>query len=142
MRYVQCRCSSMCDGGSLISGFHAAEPRNTVSRSAKVFCSGLSFPRMLGVSRLESPEMRRSTIEVHPTFSEAPHLRSSIPHPKTDFSKKQIASRRITPWPESTKRFFQDWHSDDFGVNESRLSETKYRKCATSSVERGQIDWL
>ena len=32
---------------------------------------------------------RRSTIEVHPPFSEAPHLRSPIPLPKTDFSKKQ-----------------------------------------------------
>ena len=34
-----------------------------------------------------------STIEVHPNFSEAPHLRSSIPHPKTDLSKNQIAAR-------------------------------------------------
>ena len=57
-------------------------------------------------------------IEVPPKFSEAPHLRSSIPHPKTDFSKNQIASQQIiVPWPESTKRFFRnrDWHSDDFG---------------------------
>ena len=30
----------------------------------------------------------RSVIEVHPT-----HLRSSIPHPKTDVSTNQIASR-------------------------------------------------
>ena len=29
---------------------------------------------------------RRSTIEVHPNFSEAPHLRSSMPLPKTYFS--------------------------------------------------------
>ena len=38
-------------------------------------------------------------------------MRSSVPHSKTDFSKNQIASRRITPWPKSTKRFFrnQDW---------------------------------
>ena len=47
-------------------------------------------------------------IAVHPEFTEAPHLRSSIPHPKTDFSKNQIASRRIIPWPESTKRFFSE----------------------------------
>ena len=33
---------------------------------------------------------RRSTIEVHPKFSEAPHLRSSIPHPKTEFSKNEM----------------------------------------------------
>ena len=31
---------------------------------------------------------RRSTIEVDPNFSKAPHLRSSIPHPNTDVSKK------------------------------------------------------
>ena len=49
---------------------------------------------------------RRSTIEVHPKFSEAPHLRNSIPLPETDFCISQNASRRIIPWPESTKRFF------------------------------------
>ena len=33
---------------------------------------------------------RLSAIEVHPEFSEAPHfLRSSIPDPKTAFSKKR-----------------------------------------------------
>ena len=36
---------------------------------------------------------RRSTIEVHAEFSGAPHLRSSIPYPKTYFSKNQISSR-------------------------------------------------
>ena len=46
-------------------------------------------------------------IEIPPRFSEAPHLRSSIPHPKTDFSKNQIASRRILPWAESTNVFFE-----------------------------------
>ena len=43
--------------------------------------------------------MRRSKIEVHPEFSEASHLKSSIqvphpmlaPHPKTDFNENQIA---------------------------------------------------
>ena len=49
--------------------------------------------------------LRRSTIEVHPTFSEAPRVRSSIPHPRTDFSKNQIASWRIISWSESRKRF-------------------------------------
>ena len=34
--------------------------------------------------------VRRSTIEVQPYFSEAPHLRSSIPRPKIDFSKNQL----------------------------------------------------
>ena len=37
--------------------------------------------------------MRQSTIEVHPNLSEAPHLGSSIPHPKPDFSENPIASR-------------------------------------------------
>ena len=56
--------------------------------------------------RREKLPLRRSTIEVHPDFSEAPHLRSSIPlHLNTDFSKNQIAMR-IIRWSESTKRFF------------------------------------
>ena len=37
--------------------------------------------------------LRRSTVEVHPETSEAPHLRSSIPRPGNDLSKNQIASR-------------------------------------------------
>ena len=49
----------------------------------------------------------RSTIEVHLNVSDVPHLRSSIPHPKTDFSKKRHASRRIIPWPKSRKSFFE-----------------------------------
>ena len=35
----------------------------------------------------------RSSVEVHPEFSEAPDLRSSLPNPKNDLSKNQIASR-------------------------------------------------
>ena len=50
--------------------------------------------------------LRRSTIEVHPTFSEAPHLTSSIPHPKTEFSKSQNASRRIIPHGLSLQNAF------------------------------------
>ena len=78
-------------------------------------------------------------IEVHPKFSEAPHLRSSIPHPKTDFSKNQIASRRIIPWPESTKRFFSKskfFMPKSWGQGTPGVSETKLRKCDTSIVER------
>ena len=38
---------------------------------------------------------RRSTIiEVNPTFPETPHLKSSTPHPQTDFGKNQIAPRK------------------------------------------------
>ena len=36
---------------------------------------------------------RRCTIEFHLKNSEAPHLRSPIPLPKTDLSKNQLASR-------------------------------------------------
>ena len=71
--------------------------------------------------------MGRSTTEVHPNFSEAPRLRISIPHPKIDFSEIQVASRRVTPWPESTKRFLSKSRLAfrRFGVKEPRLSETK-----------------
>ena len=66
-------------------------------------------------------------IEVHPNFSEAPDLRSSIPYPKTDLSKNQLASRRITPWPQSTKRLVSKSRLAfrRFGLKEPRLSETK-----------------
>ena len=37
-----------------------------------------------------APPMRRSTVEVHPELSEAPHLRSSLPHPKNDIGKTQL----------------------------------------------------
>ena len=47
----------------------------------------------------------RSTMEVYPNFSEAPPLRSSLPHPKTDLSaKNQIASRRIIPYSPSIQK--------------------------------------
>ena len=50
---------------------------------------------------------RRSTIEVHTNFSEGPHLKCSIPHPKTDSTAKhQITSRWIVPWPEYSKTSF------------------------------------
>ena len=39
---------------------------------------------------------RRSTIEVHPKFTENPHLRNSTPHPKTDASINEMESRWIT----------------------------------------------
>ena len=39
------------------------------------------------------PSLRRFTIETHPKKSEAPHLKSPIPHPKTDCSTNQIAFR-------------------------------------------------
>ena len=80
----------------------------------------------LVLSGLMAPK-RRSTIEVHPSFSEAPHLWSSVPRPKTGFSKNQNASRRIIPWPKSTKRFFFSKSRSTyrrFGLKKPRLSET------------------
>ena len=56
-------------------------------------------------------EQRRSTIiEVHSNCSEAPNVRSSIPHPNTDVSKNQIASRSIFPLPMYVykKRYFSE----------------------------------
>ena len=67
-------------------------------------------------------------------------MRSSIPHSKTDFSKNQIASRQIIPWPECRKRFVSKSRLAfrRFGLKEPRLPKTKYRKCAnnTSIAER------
>ena len=98
------------------------------------------YSRPMGLTGLGCSQsadgQRRSTTEVHPKFSEAPHLRSSIPHPKTDFSKNQIASRRIIPWPKPTKRFLSKSRLTfrRFGVKEPRLTETKRLKCATSTT--------
>ena len=59
--------------------------------------------------RITTFQQERSTIEVHPKVSEAPHSRSSIPHPKTDFRKNRIASRGILPWSKCTiASFFRD----------------------------------
>ena len=87
---------------------------------------------------------RHSTIEVHPTLSEAPHLRSSIPHPNTDFRKNQNALGRLTPWPKSTKRFLSNLRLTfrRFGVEEPRLSEEKKRNCATSVVQQVELFFL
>ena len=86
-----------------------------------------SFCDIYSKQPTSSAPQRRSTIEVHPIFSEALHFRSSIPHLKTDFSKNQIASRPIIPWPESRKHLFrnQDWHSDDLGSRNPVLQKQK-----------------
>ena len=73
---------------------------------------------------------RRSTVEVHPNFSEDPHLRSSLPYPKNDLSKNQMASRSKSHGASTQKTFRRFW------VKAPRHSETKKRKCATSIVER------
>ena len=86
-----------------------------------------TLPRKPRANNVQPRLPRRSTIEVRPTFSEAPHVRSSIPHPKTDISRSQNKSRRITPWPESTTRFSSKSRLTfrRFRVKEPRLSETK-----------------
>ena len=65
-------------------------------------------------------------------------LRSSIPHPKTGFSKNQIASRWTIAWLNHTQNCFskQHWHSDDFGLRSPVIQKQNQRKCATSIVER------
>ena len=73
-------------------------------------------------------EWRRSTIEVHPNFSEAPHVRSSIPLPKPEFSRNQNASRRIFPYGPSLQNVFFSKSRltfRRFAVKEPRISETK-----------------
>ena len=58
--------------------------------------ASLPPPRDGNIARLSRHMMaaeRRSTIESHPDFPEAPHSKSSIPHSKTDFNKNEIASR-------------------------------------------------
>ena len=101
----------------------------TGSARLSVGCGGVAVDNTGGGG--PDTEGRCSTIKVRPKFSEAPHLSSSIPHPKTDFSKSQIASRRIIPWSESRKRFFSKSRLAfrRFGLKEARLSETKERKC-------------
>ena len=70
---------------------------------------------------------RLPTREVHPEFSEAPHLRSFIYLTKTMTSaKNRIASRRIIPWPTyTTISFFRTrLPFGRFWVKEPRQSET------------------
>ena len=59
-------------------------------------------------------------IDVHPNFSEAPHLRRSISHAKTEFSRNKIASPWTIPWPQHTKTSFFEtrlaFFFDDFGL--------------------------
>ena len=69
------------------------------------------------------PWQRRSTIEVHPIFSEAPHLRSSIPRPKTDFQQKSKCLVANNPMAQVYKTFF--FFGIKIGTKKPRLSETK-----------------
>ena len=86
---------------------------------------------------------RRSTIEVHPEFSEAPHFRSSIPHPKTDCSKNQNASRRKLPWPKSTKSFFSKSRLAfrRFGVKQKTSFRNKIAEMCYLYRRTGPLSW-
>ena len=72
---------------------------------AQVFDNAVSLNK-IGIPTIFSETRRSTMIEVHPNVSEAPHLRSSIPLPKIDFSKTQNASRRIIPYGPSLQNVF------------------------------------
>ena len=64
---------------------------------------------------------RSSTIVVHPEFFfDVPHLRSSIPHPKTDSSKQSNCIPMNNPMAQVYKNVIyfskQYWHCDAFGL--------------------------
>ena len=76
----------------------AADPRNKQTTQF-VYLAGIAHEntdRLLEIDRrirlmgacLYGTAKRRSSIEVHPEHSEAPHLKSSMPQPTPDFSKK------------------------------------------------------
>ena len=129
------------DGGS-------SKPKKVHRRTNRAVDSVSSPPKTMSSSPSFSLlpllllNLRRSTIEVHPKFSEAPHLRSSVPHPKTDVSTNQNASPRIISSPKSKKkrRFSKhDWHSGDFGLGNPVIQKTFWWKCGTSIVERVRL---
>ena len=71
-----------------------------------------------------------SAIGVHPNYSEARHLRSSVPHSKPDISKNQIASLWMIPLPKQTytpfifRNTINHWLSDYFGLWSPVLRKT------------------
>ena len=75
---------------------------------------------------------------VPPELSGAPHFRRSIPLPKIDVSKYQIASRLIISWPKFNRRHFfkQYCYCDEFGSRNPVIQKTAEQKCATFMVER------
>ena len=94
-------------------------------------------PVPCSISMLNS-RTRRSTIEVHPELSEAPQLRNSTPHPKTDFRKNQTPSRGIFLWPKYTVTSFfaTSLPFRRLKLRSSVVLNPFQRKCATSIVER------
>ena len=62
--------------------------------------------------------LRHPTIEVHSPYSEAPHLRRSITHPKTDSAKIKLHPKNIPTAQVYENVIFlkQDWYFGDFGL--------------------------
>ena len=83
----RCTTASCCGKNALLAYSLLAAANESI-----LLC-GQYPPAMFGsfVARSDSG-VRRSTIEVHPDFTEAPHVGSSIPHPNTDISENRIAS--------------------------------------------------
>ena len=88
----------------------------------------------------ESEELSRTEafydIEVPPRFSEVPNLRSSMPHPKTDFSKLKVHPDEESHRPSIQKTSFFEMilAFRRFWVKEPLPSETKSRKRTTSII--------
>ena len=83
---------------------------------------------------------RRSTNVDLRNVSEAAHLESSIPHPKADVNKNQIAKGGIIPWPKYTNTYLcrnQDLYIDDFGGQ----GTPSLRQCAITGDNSQQDLW-
>ena len=127
-------------------------PRNSAKRFRRHCCSGAADTAQLTRHEIwtwkcgelkvcfyqSARGKRRSAIEVRPDFSEAPHMRSSIPHPKADFSKNQIAPRG----PRLQNVFFRNqyWHSVDCGSRNPIFQEQNSGNVLRPSyIERFEI---
>ena len=117
--------------------------RRYVGAYSQQYCMIPEASRKLGALYIAHPETgceRKRTrvvysryafydIEVDPEFSGAPHLRSSIHHAKTYFSKKS----KILPMNNAMAKIYKksvifskhDWFSDDLGVRNPVIQKQK-----------------
>ena len=70
--------------------------------------------------------LMHATIEVHLNVSEAPHLRSSIPHPKTDFQQKSKYVAANNPMAQVYKVFFWRFWGQEIPSFRNKIAETCY----------------
>ena len=95
--------------GSDSRGTEAAAERNGVQAGHHICAQAKPYtaaePGAMTDSRRRVAGVRLSTIGFHPNISKVPHSKSSTPHPKTDFSKTQMASCSVIPWLEYTTYF-------------------------------------